>query len=95
MVFDRVTFGFDEHVVFRHVSFTIPRGSMKILLGARGAGKSVLLKLMLGLFRPDAFSVARDRYLREFLFMTLPPWVIKLGLGRRRLARHGGLSCGP
>ena len=53
VVFDRVSFAFDEHVVLRDVSFTVPRGSMKILLGASGAGKSVVLRLILGLLRPD------------------------------------------
>lgn len=57
VVFDHVTFAFDEHVVLSDVSFTIPRGSMRILLGASGAGKSVLLKLILGLFRPDSGSI--------------------------------------
>ena len=41
VVFDHVTFAFDEHVVLSDVSFTIPRGSMTILLGASGR-KSVL-----------------------------------------------------
>jgi phospholipid/cholesterol/gamma-HCH transport system ATP-binding protein len=54
VAFDRVSFGFDEHVVLKDVSFSIPRGSMRILLGASGSGKSVLLKLILGLLRPDS-----------------------------------------
>jgi phospholipid/cholesterol/gamma-HCH transport system ATP-binding protein len=57
VIFDRVTFGFDDHIVLRDISFTIPRGSMKILLGASGAGKSVLLKLILGLLRPDSGTI--------------------------------------
>jgi phospholipid/cholesterol/gamma-HCH transport system ATP-binding protein len=57
VVFDRVSFAFDEHVVLRDVSFTIPKGSMKILLGASGAGKSVVLKLILGLFKPDSGTI--------------------------------------
>ena len=54
VVFDRVSFAFDEHVVLREVSFSIPRGSMRVLLGASGSGKSVLLKLILGLLRVDS-----------------------------------------
>ena len=54
VVFDKVSFAFDDHVVLRDISFTVPKGSMSILLGASGAGKSVVLKLLLGLFRPDA-----------------------------------------
>jgi phospholipid/cholesterol/gamma-HCH transport system ATP-binding protein len=52
--FDHVTFAFDEHAILRDVSFTVPKGSMKILLGASGAGKSIVLKLILGLLRPDS-----------------------------------------
>src|SRR6476660_2210056 len=57
VVFDKVSFAFDDHVVLRDVSFTVPRGSMRILLGASGAGKSVVLKLILGLLRPDAGAI--------------------------------------
>jgi phospholipid/cholesterol/gamma-HCH transport system ATP-binding protein len=57
VVFDHVSFAFDDHVVLRDVSFTVPSGSMRILLGASGAGKSVILKLVLGLFRPDEGAI--------------------------------------
>jgi phospholipid/cholesterol/gamma-HCH transport system ATP-binding protein len=57
VVFDKVSFAFDEHVVLRDVSFSVPKGGMKILLGASGSGKSVVLKLILGLFRPDAGAI--------------------------------------
>ena len=57
VVFEKVSFAFDEHVVLRDVSFTIPKGSMTMLLGASGAGKSVVLKLILGLFRPDSGAI--------------------------------------
>ncbi len=54
VVFDRVSFAFDDHVVLQDISFSIPRGGLTIVLGASGSGKSVLLKLVLGLLRPDA-----------------------------------------
>lgn len=57
VVFDRVSFAFDEHVVLRDVSLTVRKGSMTIVLGASGAGKSILLKLILGLFRPDSGAI--------------------------------------
>jgi phospholipid/cholesterol/gamma-HCH transport system ATP-binding protein len=57
VVFDKVSFAFDDHVVLREVSFSVPKGSMRILLGASGAGKSVVLKLILGLLRPDAGTI--------------------------------------
>jgi phospholipid/cholesterol/gamma-HCH transport system ATP-binding protein len=57
VVFDDVSFAFDDQVVLNRVSFTVPAGSMRFLLGASGSGKSVLLKIILGLFRPDAGRV--------------------------------------
>ncbi len=57
VVFDRVSFAFDDHQVLRDVSFTVPTGSMCILFGASGVGKSVILKLLLGLLHPDSGAI--------------------------------------
>ena len=57
VAFDKVSFAFDDHVVLKDISFTVPKGCMKVLLGASGAGKSVLLKLILGLLRPDTGAI--------------------------------------
>ena len=57
IVFDRVSLAFDDHVVLRDLSFTMPKGEMRILFGASGAGKSVILKLILGLLRPDSGEI--------------------------------------
>jgi phospholipid/cholesterol/gamma-HCH transport system ATP-binding protein len=54
--FENVWFAFDDLVVLRGISFSVPKGSMRVLLGASGSGKSVLLKLILGLLRPDSGS---------------------------------------
>ena len=54
VVFDRVQLAFDERVILRDVSFTLIKGHTKIILGASGAGKSITLKIMLGLIRSDA-----------------------------------------
>jgi phospholipid/cholesterol/gamma-HCH transport system ATP-binding protein len=55
--FDKVSLAFDDHVVLRDLSFRVPKGSMRILLGASGAGKSLILKLTLGLLRPDSGTI--------------------------------------
>jgi phospholipid/cholesterol/gamma-HCH transport system ATP-binding protein len=57
VVFEHVSFAFDDNVVLRDISFTIPTGAMRILLGASGAGKSTILKLILGLLRPDSGTI--------------------------------------
>ena len=53
VVFDHVSLAFDDTVVLRDVSFTLIKGHTKIILGASGAGKSITLKLILGLLKPD------------------------------------------
>ncbi len=60
VVFDKVSFAFDDHVILREISFSVPKGSMSILLGASGAGKSILLRLIMGLIRPDEGSILVD-----------------------------------
>jgi phospholipid/cholesterol/gamma-HCH transport system ATP-binding protein len=54
VVFDKVSLAFDEKVILRDVTFTLIKGHTKIILGASGAGKSTILKLITGLLRPDA-----------------------------------------
>jgi phospholipid/cholesterol/gamma-HCH transport system ATP-binding protein len=57
IVFEHVSLAFDEKVVLRDVSFTLDRGHTKIFLGASGSGKSTILKLIVGLLRPDAGQI--------------------------------------
>jgi len=58
VVFDDVSFAYDDLQVLRHVSFSVAHGSLRFLLGASGSGKSVVLKLILGLLRPDEGTIA-------------------------------------
>ncbi len=53
----RVAAAFEGPPVFEEVSFCVAPGETRILLGPVGCGKSVLLKLILGLLRPAAGSV--------------------------------------
>lgn len=57
VIFDHVSLSFDDNVVLRDVSFTLRRGHTKIFLGASGAGKSTVLKLILGLWKADSGTV--------------------------------------
>ena len=57
IVFDRVSLAFDEKVILRDVSFTLQTGHTKIFLGASGAGKSTILRLILGLLKPDGGQI--------------------------------------
>jgi phospholipid/cholesterol/gamma-HCH transport system ATP-binding protein len=57
VVFDRVSLAFDDNVILKEVSFTVISGHTKIILGASGAGKSITLKIILGLLKPDSGAV--------------------------------------
>jgi phospholipid/cholesterol/gamma-HCH transport system ATP-binding protein len=57
VVFDHVQLAFDDKVILHDVSFTLQTGHTKIFLGASGAGKSTILRLMLGLLKPDAGEI--------------------------------------
>src|SRR4051812_44187011 len=54
IVFDKVCLAFDEKEILTDVSFTLQTGHTKIFLGASGAGKSTILRLILGLLKPDS-----------------------------------------
>jgi phospholipid/cholesterol/gamma-HCH transport system ATP-binding protein len=54
VVFEDVSIGFDRKPVLENISFEVRSGEMRILLGPAGVGKSVLLKLVNGLLRPDS-----------------------------------------
>jgi phospholipid/cholesterol/gamma-HCH transport system ATP-binding protein len=53
LVLDKVSLAFDDKVILRDVSFTLNAGHTKLILGASGSGKSTILKLILGLLKPD------------------------------------------
>ncbi len=54
--FDDVSIAFD-HPVLEDISFQLPRGETKILMGVSGTGKTLSLKLALGLLKPDSGQI--------------------------------------
>jgi len=54
IVFDNVTMAFEDKVVLDRISFHLPHGETKALFGVAGSGKSTILKLALGLIKPDS-----------------------------------------
>ncbi len=55
--FRDVSIAFDDQVVLDRVSFVVPPGEMRIILGKAGSGKSTILKLAIGLLKPDAGQI--------------------------------------
>jgi len=58
--FRHVDFSIDGNPILRDVSFTVARGQTTVILGPSGSGKSTILRLLLGLYRPDAGSIFVD-----------------------------------
>jgi phospholipid/cholesterol/gamma-HCH transport system ATP-binding protein len=56
--FDNVTVRFDETAALDGVTFRMRAGETRVILGAAGSGKTVLLKAALGLIRPDQGNIA-------------------------------------
>jgi phospholipid/cholesterol/gamma-HCH transport system ATP-binding protein len=53
VAFDDVAIGFDDKQVLDGISFRLPKGETKAIFGTAGSGKSTILKLALGLLKPD------------------------------------------
>src|ERR1044072_9389511 len=58
--FRDVWLSFDEEPILKGVSFTLRRGETKIILGRSGGGKSTIIKLVLGLLKPDSGQILID-----------------------------------
>ena len=51
---------FDDHLVLDGINLTIQTGETMVIIGRSGCGKSVLLKHIIGLLKPDQGSVLVD-----------------------------------
>ena len=47
-----LTFAYDRDPIMSEASFSIPKGGLTVIVGASGIGKSTLLKLLLGIYKP-------------------------------------------
>lgn len=87
---DNVYKTFGPKKVLQGVSLDIPKGESMVIIGGSGTGKSVLLKCVLGLIKPDSGTItvdgtagkSRDEFLEHFgmlfqggaLFDSLSVW---------------------
>lgn len=58
--FRNVTFAYDDQIILNDISFRVMRGELLIVLSASGGGKSTILKLTLGLIKPDEGRILID-----------------------------------
>jgi phospholipid/cholesterol/gamma-HCH transport system ATP-binding protein len=57
ITFDDVHLAFEDNEILRGISFNLRKAETKILLGIAGSGKSTILKLALGLLKPDSGTI--------------------------------------
>jgi ATP-binding cassette subfamily B protein len=57
---ENLSFGYDRDEIFSQLSFRLEKGSFAVVTGPSGKGKSTLLKLLLGVFRPTGGALYLD-----------------------------------
>jgi len=60
IVFDKISFSYGKRQVLRDISFSIDARERMAILGGSGDGKTTILKLILGLLRPDSGKILID-----------------------------------
>jgi phospholipid/cholesterol/gamma-HCH transport system ATP-binding protein len=58
--FRNIKFAYDDQIILNDISFKVMRGELLVVLSASGGGKSTILKLTLGLMKPDAGRILID-----------------------------------
>jgi phospholipid/cholesterol/gamma-HCH transport system ATP-binding protein len=58
--FKEVSLAFGDRVILDQVSFAVRYGESKVVMGGSGTGKSTLLRLVLGLLKPDSGRIYID-----------------------------------
>ena len=56
-----LSFSYGRDPVLKDAAFTLPKGAFAVITGPSGIGKSTLLKLLLGIFRPKEGQLCLDR----------------------------------
>jgi phospholipid/cholesterol/gamma-HCH transport system ATP-binding protein len=57
IVFENVELAFEDRVILDGISFRLAHGETKAIFGVAGSGKSTILKLALGLLKPDSGKI--------------------------------------
>jgi ATP-binding cassette subfamily C protein len=74
---DGVSFAYGDKQVLQDISLTIPTRSLTTIIGSSGAGKTTLVDLIIGLYKPDSGAVCLDDI--PLTRIDLKQWRHKLG----------------
>lgn len=91
--FRDVHLAFDDKVILDGISFNVRRGETKIILGRSGGGKSTIIRLILGLLKPDAGRILIDgEDITEYSEIEMMPVRQKMGMVFQEGALFDSLS---
>lgn len=102
--FDNVTFYYDDKEIVRDVSFEIPQGSLVVITGESGVGKTTLVDMISGLLTPEEGRILVDGvpldqintlawrkqigYVPQEMFLFHDTVLNNVTLGDQSLSRH-------
>ncbi|MCX6123813.1 MAG: ATP-binding cassette domain-containing protein, partial [Proteobacteria bacterium] len=93
--FNDVTKTFGDNVVLNHLNLLIPSGKITFIVGKSGDGKTVLLKHIIGLLRPDSGRIIVDGDdITDFTDEQLLVYRCKLGILFQSAALFDGMTVG-
>jgi len=76
-----VSKSFNEHKVLDNLSLTIKTGETKVIIGRSGCGKSVMLKHIVGILKPDKGQVFIDgQEITQLTSRQMKPLLMKIGM---------------
>ncbi len=91
--FRDVYLSFDEKEVLAGISFSVFRGETKLILGGSGGGKSTIIRLILGLLKPDAGQILIDgEEITDYTEREMMPVRQKIGMVFQEGALFDSLS---
>jgi phospholipid/cholesterol/gamma-HCH transport system ATP-binding protein len=91
--FRDVVLAFDDKVVLDKLSFKVNRGETRIILGGSGGGKSTIIKIVLGLLKPDAGRVfVEGEDITDYSEVQMMPVRKKIGMVFQEGALFDSLS---
>ena len=79
--FQGVCLAFDEKLILDNISLSVRRGECKIILGRSGGGKSTIIRLVLGLLKPDSGRILIDgEDITDYTEVEMMPVRQKIGM---------------
>src|SRR5215213_1679418 len=79
--FQDVCLAFDDKQILDHIDLSVRRGECKLILGRSGGGKSTIIRLILGLLKPDSGRILIDgEDVTDFSEIEMMPVRQKIGM---------------